>query len=71
MTRLSLRAAFVLLIVALAGVLYAQQIQSIFADLTVPGHWQEAKQFAAAHFGTDIFYDSNKTLISLASQKKC
>src|SRR5215471_7618420 len=57
MTRLSLRAAFVLLIVALAGVLFAQQIQSIFADLTVPGHWQEAKQFAAAHFGTDIFYD--------------
>jgi len=58
MTRLSLRAALVLLIVALAGVLSAQQIQSEFADLTVPGHWQEAKQFSAAHFGTDVFYDS-------------
>ena len=69
MTRLSLRAAFVLLIVRLAGVLSAQQIQSTFADLTVPGHWQEAKQFAAAHFGTDIFYDSTTGAVLQISQQ--
>ena len=69
MTRLSLRAAFVLLIVALADILYAQQIQSMFADLTVPGHWQEAKQFAAAHFGTDIFYDSTTGAVLQITQQ--
>jgi hypothetical protein len=69
MTRLSLRAAFVLLTVALAGGLSAQQIQSAFADLTVPGHWQEGKQFAAAHFGTDVFYDSTTGAVLQISQQ--
>jgi hypothetical protein len=57
-TRLSLQVALVVLVAAATPALDAQQIQSTFADLTVPGHWQEAKQFAGAHFGTDIFYDS-------------
>jgi hypothetical protein len=67
MTRPSLQVA--LIVFALAGVLHPQQIQSAFADLTVPGHWQEAKQFAAAHFGTDIFYDSATGAVLQISQQ--
>jgi hypothetical protein len=69
MTRLSLRAALVLLVALFALALHSQQIQSTFADLTVPGHWQEAKQFAAAHFGTDIFYDSSTGAVLQISQQ--
>jgi hypothetical protein len=68
MTRLSLRVALVL-VAAFTPALYSQQIQSTFADLTVPGHWQEAKQFAAAHFGTDIFYDSATGAVLQISQQ--
>src|SRR5215831_17984421 len=69
MPRLSFRAAFVLLVAVSAPALHSQQIQSTFADLTVPGHWQEAKQFAAAHFGTDIFYDSTTGAVIQISQQ--
>ena len=68
MTRLSLRVALVL-VAAFTSALHSQQIQSTFADLTVPGHWQEAKQFAAAHFGTDIFYDSATGAVFQISQQ--
>ena len=69
MTHLSLRVALVL-VAAFTPALYSQQIQSTFADLTVPGHWQEAKQFAAAHFGTDIFYDSATGAVLQISQHR-
>ena len=69
MTRLSLRVTLVLLVAATTPALHSQQIQSTFADLTVPGHWQEAKQFAAAHFGTDIFYDSATGAVLQISQQ--
>ena len=69
MTRLSLRVALVLLAATFIPALHSQQIQSTFADLTVPGHWEEAKQFAAAHFGTDIFYDSATGAVLQISQQ--
>jgi hypothetical protein len=69
MTRLSLRVALVLLIAAFTPALHAQQIQSTFADLTIPGQWQAAKQFAAAHFGFDIFYDSGSGAVLQISQQ--
>jgi len=69
MTRLSLRTALFLFVVGMGGVLYSQQIQSAFADLTVPGHWQEAKQFAPARFGIDIFYDSATGAVLQISQQ--
>jgi hypothetical protein len=69
MTRLSFRVTLVLLLGAITSPLHSQQIQSTFADLTIPGHWQEAKQFAAAHFGFDIFYDSGTGAVLQISEQ--
>jgi len=69
MTHLSLRAALVFLAATFVPALPAQQIQSTFADLTMPGNWQEAKQFASAHFGFDIFYDAATGAVLQISQQ--
>jgi hypothetical protein len=44
-------------------------IQSSFADLSLPGNWLLAKQFAAAQFGSDIYYDSGTGAVLLISQQ--
>jgi hypothetical protein len=69
MTRPGFRVALVLLVAAFTPTLHSQQIQSTFADLTIPGHWEESKQFNAAHFGFDIFYDSGTGAVLQISQQ--
>jgi hypothetical protein len=59
MRHCGVRAILLLLFAALVGVGQSQQIQSTYADLTIPGNWQSANEHAAAQFGSDIFYDSN------------
>lgn len=44
-------------------------IQSSFADLSLPGNWLLSKQFAAAQFGSDIYYDSGTGAVVLVSQQ--
>ena len=53
------RALCALLSATLIAVGHSQEIQSTFADLTVPGNWQTSTQYAAAQFGSDIYYDSS------------
>jgi hypothetical protein len=48
---------------------HSQQIQSTFADLTLPGDWQTAKPFAAGPSGADIFYDSASGAVIQISQQ--
>jgi len=58
-----------LLVMGLVDTLQCQQIESTFADFTLPGHWQDAKQFAAEHSGTDLFYDSGTgSLVQISQQ---
>gem|GEM_PF-2292920 len=50
-----------LMVVVMAGQLVtcsSQELRSSYADLTIPGQWESRKQFAAAHFGSDIYYDA-------------
>jgi len=58
-----------LLLATLIAVGDSQDIQSTFADLSVPGNWQAAKQYAAGHFGSDIFYDASTGALLLISQQ--
>lgn len=69
MRHLSVRVLLMVFVCGFASALECQQIQSTFADLELPGHWQEAKQYAAAHFGTDIFYDSATGAVLQISQQ--
>lgn len=57
------------MLVALAGSGHTDQIQSTYADLTVAGNWQAAKQFTAAHFGSDIYYDPGTGALLQISQQ--
>jgi hypothetical protein len=58
MRRFVRRALSVLLLAGFTGLVASQEIQGTFADLTVPGKWQEAKQYASGQVGSDIYYDS-------------
>ena len=69
MSRLSIRALLVFALGALAGSGQTQQIQSTYGDLALPGNWQEAKQFAAAHFGSDIYFDPGTGALVQISQQ--
>jgi len=69
MSPLIRRASLVVLLTVLGGSCHAQQINSRYADLTLPGSWQEANQFAAGQFGADIFYDPGSGAIVEVSQQ--
>ncbi len=57
MRHCGVRVMLTLLFATLIGVGHSQQIQSTYADLTMPGSWQAANQHAAAQSGSDVFYD--------------
>jgi len=61
---------FVILMIA-SGAVHAcsQEIQSTYADLTIPGQWQSGKQFASGQSGSDIFYDANTGAVVQISQQ--
>jgi hypothetical protein len=63
------RALLVFLIAGVCGNGHTQQMQSTYAELSVPGDWQPAKQFAAAQYGSDIFYDSTSGSLMQISQQ--
>jgi len=53
----------------LAVATYAQQIPSTYADLTLAGNWQSARQYAAGNIAEDIFYDAGSGALLLISQQ--
>ncbi|HZD30628.1 MAG TPA: hypothetical protein VE779_03110 [Candidatus Angelobacter sp.] len=70
MRRLTVWALFVVLLLAALSVpAFSQQIDSTYADLTVPGNWQLAKQYAGGSSGSDIYFDANTGAILLISQQ--
>jgi len=70
--RLSAWALLVLTLVALAGSVQTQQIQSSYVDLALPGNWQAASQIAAAHYGSDIYFDPGTgALVQISGQAAC
>ena len=69
MRRFVVRALTVLLVSSLSSIGLSQEIRSTYADLTVPGNWQEAKQQAPAQFGSDIYYDSSSGGLLVISQQ--
>jgi hypothetical protein len=56
-------------IAGLAVACHSQTINSTYADLTIPGEWQSAKQYATAQVGADIYYDaSTGAVVQIAQQ---
>ena len=57
------------LLASLGGTASSQEINSTYADLTIPGQWQSGKQFAGAQSGSDIYYDAGTgTLVQISQQ---
>lgn len=69
MRHCGVRALVALFWATLIGVGQCQEIQSTFADLTVPGNWQAANQHAASRSGADIFYDAGTGALLMISQQ--
>ena len=64
-----IRALSVLLLAGVTGIGQSQEIQGTFADLTVPGKWQEAKQYASGQVGSDLYYDSASGALLVIGQQ--
>ena len=58
-----------LLISCLVVTCHSQDIRSTYADLMIPGQWESGKQFAAAQFGSDIYYDAGTGAVVQVSQQ--
>ncbi len=69
MRRFGVGALLVLVVFTLMSVGQSQDIQSSYADLTVPGNWQAANQFAAGNASEDLYYDSGSGALLLISQQ--
>ncbi|HEY4901078.1 MAG TPA: hypothetical protein VIH91_09705 [Terriglobales bacterium] len=57
--RIGSRGFIILLIAGLAASCHSQEMNGTYADLSIPGQWKSAKQFASQPFGEDIFYDAS------------
>jgi hypothetical protein len=69
MRRLSVGALLILFSSTLVSFGQSQNIQSGYADMTVPGNWQSAKQFAAGNAAEDLYYDAGSGSLLLISQQ--
>lgn len=69
MRHCGVRVILPLLFATLIGVGHSQQIQSTYADLTMPGSWQAANQHAAAQSGSDVFYDQGTGALLMIRQQ--
>ena len=63
------RIALLSLIVSLAVLGRSQQINSSYAELSIPGNWQTAKHYATSQVGADAFYDQKTGSVVLISQQ--
>ena len=59
----------ILLLAGHAVTCRSQEIQSTYADLTIPGQWQSGRQFAAAQSGSDVYYDAGTGAVLQISQQ--
>jgi hypothetical protein len=69
MRRYGIPALWTLLFTSFIVVGQSQDIHSTFADLSVPGNWQTAKQHADAQLGSDIYYDSSSGALLVIRQQ--
>ena len=68
-TRLIFRGYILLLIAGLAVTCHSQEIHSTYADMTIPGQWEAAKQFALIMSGADVYYDAGTgTVVQIIQQ---
>ncbi len=67
--QLIFRGFTILLIAGQVVSCHAQEISSTYADLTIPGQWQTARQFVTTQFGSDIYYDSGTGAVVQVSQQ--
>lgn len=58
-----------ILLLALFAAASCQDINSTYADLSIPGKWQDARQFASGNFGSEVFYDSSAGSVLLVAQR--
>jgi hypothetical protein len=65
----ALQALLIVAIAAFVGAAHSQQIDSSFADMSVPGNWSPAKQFSPGNAGTDIYFDSATGALLLIRQQ--
>jgi hypothetical protein len=59
----------ILLLAGHAVTCRSQEIQSTYADLTIPGQWQSGRQFAASQSGSDVYYDVGTGAVLQVSQQ--
>lgn len=66
---LARRIGLLALFLFVASAVLAQQINSTYAQLNIPGNWQEAKSYATSQTGADVFYDAKTGSLILVSQQ--
>jgi hypothetical protein len=59
----------ILLLAGHAVTCRSQEIQSTYADLTIPGQWQSGRQFAASQSGSDVYYDAGTGAVLQISEQ--
>jgi hypothetical protein len=64
-----LRLLVIVSMIVYAGVAHSQQIDSTYAEITIPGNWSQAGQFSPGNAGTDIFYDAATGSVLLIRQQ--
>jgi hypothetical protein len=69
MRRFVIGALLMLFFATLMSVGQSQNIQSSYADITITGNWQSAKQFVAGNAAQDLYYDSGSGALLLISQQ--
>jgi hypothetical protein len=67
--RLPVRGLVILLLAIHPIICCSQEIQSTYADLTIPGQWQSGKQFGGAQSGSDVYYDAGTGAVVQISQQ--
>ena len=69
MRHCGVRPILAVLLAAFVGAGHSQEIDSNYANLTVPGAWQAFNEHVAAQSGSDIFYDqSTGALLTIRQQ---
>jgi hypothetical protein len=68
MHRFTVQALLVVLLAALSVAVYSQQIQSMYADLSIPGNWRPLTP-SSGNSGTDVYSDAATGAVLLVSQQ--
>ncbi len=67
--RLLRHGIILLLIAGQVAICHSQEINSAYADMTIPGQWQPSKQFVTTRSGTDLYYDASSGAVLEITQQ--